>query len=410
MGESKSSTKITTGIFQPKWLVYLLVFIFLLSIANFVIHTLVPALKLESYDFNVYYDYSLYESPKMFDTSQPRFVYLPIWAVIFKPLTLFTPTTAKNIWILSNVLFLAILIYLGQKWCNKINRPIHPFLYPTLITFLVLTFTPLSLTLKYGQINIVILLLLFYSLYAFQEGKSVHSGIALALAISTRYTPVIFLLYWLLKREYKLVFITLGTLGILLIYSLATIGIQAHLDYLTLLNHYSAYVKQNYNYFGNFSIYSFLCNIREHGWLSPHFPAFKSYIIFALILVTLAGYTTNIKTKRKSDIDALEYGLWCVLLPLLSYYTEIHHFIFPLIAFIICVGLWNSIHGNTFKLFLFLGWLMIFMSFQVHDLIPEAHRTFILDYIDLLGTIWTSLVMLWLLWKIKKTKSYERTE
>ena len=197
MGESKSSTESITDIVKSRWFPYLLVLIFILSIANFVVNTLLPALRLDSYDFNVYYDYSRYENPKFFDTGQPRFVYLPLWAVIFKPFTLFSISTAKNIWIITNALLLALFIHIGQKWCRKMSPPIHPFFYPTLITFLVLTFTPVSLTINYGQINIVIVLLLFYSFYAFQERKLFLSGIALALAISTRYTPVIFLLYWL---------------------------------------------------------------------------------------------------------------------------------------------------------------------------------------------------------------------
>ena len=186
-------------------------------------------------------------------------------------------------------------------------------------------------------------------------------------------------------------------------------GIQAHLDYWTLLIHYSAYVKQHYNYFGNFSLYSFLCNARDYGWLSPNIPAFTIHICFIIVLVFLACSITGLRNRRNKSNDALEYGLWSVLLPLLPYYTEIHHFIFPIIGFLMIVGLWNEIPGISFKLLLFLGWLLICVSFHIHDLIPEVHRNFAIDYIDLLGTILTFLVMLWLLWKTKKSKDYAET-
>ena len=71
---------------------------------------------------------------------------------------------------------------------------------------IVLSIRPILGDLTHGNINIFILFLVMASLHSFSRGRDRLSGVLLALAIACKVTPAIFVLYFLYKRAWGVLF------------------------------------------------------------------------------------------------------------------------------------------------------------------------------------------------------------
>jgi len=72
--------------------------------------------------------------------------------------------------------------------------------------------------LKHGNVNLLILFLVMGALYAFSRGKDVLSGLLLALAIASKVTPALFVVYFAWKRAWR---VLIGTaVGLVLFFLL----------------------------------------------------------------------------------------------------------------------------------------------------------------------------------------------
>jgi alpha-1,2-mannosyltransferase len=82
--------------------------------------------------------------------------------------------------------------------------------------------------LKHGNVNLLILFLVMGALYAFSRGKDVPSGLLLALAIASKVTPALFVVYFAWKRAWR---VLVGTaVGLVLFFLLVPAAIFAVQD------------------------------------------------------------------------------------------------------------------------------------------------------------------------------------
>lgn len=72
------------------------------------------------------------------------------------------------------------------------------------ISYLLLRFNPTRLTLTLGQINLIVLLLILLAFY-FSKKRQFISGITLALAFIFKFTPIFLLLFFILKKQGKVI-------------------------------------------------------------------------------------------------------------------------------------------------------------------------------------------------------------
>jgi alpha-1,2-mannosyltransferase len=128
----------------------------------------------------------LYEGGVLLDLP---FVYPPIAAVLFVPLSLVPLPVLKIAWTLLNVVLLALVV----RRC----APGAPVPLVTLLTAAALWLDPVRTTLYLGQINVVLLALVLLDL----TGK--RRGYALGLAAAVKLTPLLFVAYLLLKRDFR---------------------------------------------------------------------------------------------------------------------------------------------------------------------------------------------------------------
>ena len=173
-------------------------------------------------DFSVYMsgvEHTLTDNPytlKFFD----YYNYPPAATLFFYPFNRLPVNTSEFIFTAVSVLSLFSVVIL----LFKLTRLRFP-LYLLLITYyLFLRFSPTRLTLTLGQINLVVLLLLVLAYYLYRQGRGVMTGISLALAFIFKFTPAFLLLFFILKKQWKVVTAFICTLVLLHLLAIAAFG------------------------------------------------------------------------------------------------------------------------------------------------------------------------------------------
>src|SRR3989338_2836764 len=175
-------------------------------------------------DFNDYYD-----AAKAFRSGKWIFEirgykYPQFFAIIFSAFTFIPPFPSAIIWYVLNIFFLAWSVILSVKIVNNDFKRKKNILYviPLLITSL---FWIDNLML--GQVNILILLLVCTTFYLFKIRKDCLAGIFLACSISIKITPALFILYFIYKKQYKIIAgVVLGLIIFLIIFPSLFLGFE----------------------------------------------------------------------------------------------------------------------------------------------------------------------------------------
>lgn len=134
-----------------------------------------------------------------FEGDVSYYKYTPFYAFLLAPLSSLEESNAALLWHLLNWLFLILIFYYGL-------RIIAPNPKRTKIIYLLTFITSLRFILEnldQGQANIFMLSLTLLGLYCFLTKKETLSAFYLALASLTKYFPLLFLPYFLIKRHYR---------------------------------------------------------------------------------------------------------------------------------------------------------------------------------------------------------------
>lgn len=127
------------------------------------------------------------------------FYYNPLVYYLLAPLTALSFTVAQTLWALLNAAFLIA----GVSAFARLARPeVPPVAGPVLAAVLSLTFMS-RFELFYGNADIVLLCCLALSLLAARRGHATLAGVLLGLGALAYMQAIIFVLYYLWKREYR---------------------------------------------------------------------------------------------------------------------------------------------------------------------------------------------------------------
>ncbi|SIO59669.1 Protein of unknown function [Singulisphaera sp. GP187] len=132
-----------------------------------------------------------------------RFPNPPIFPITIYPLMTLSPVTGALTWFTIKVALTAASIWL----CFLMVRPTGERTLPSWIQgfVLLLSLRPILSDLHHGNNNLIILFLVVAALQAWRKGYDVLAGITLALAISYKITPALFVPYFLYKRSWRTV-------------------------------------------------------------------------------------------------------------------------------------------------------------------------------------------------------------
>jgi hypothetical protein len=144
----------------------------------------------------------------------------PICAVPFLPLARLPALQAKRVWLVLNLLFLVVAVWLLAQ-----TTPI-PFRRALLLAFLCVL--PLRTNFLYGQLYVFLLFLISAAYYLRKRNYRFASGTLVAAAASLKIFPAGFLLLFLWKRDWRSTFGLLGGLALFITASVLEFGVSVH--------------------------------------------------------------------------------------------------------------------------------------------------------------------------------------
>ncbi len=234
----------------------------------------------------------------------------------------------------------------ADKKITKLNINISHWiiLIPTLLIFRYILDNLANI-----QINIFILLFMSYSLWLFSKGKDLAAALILAFSISIKIYPIFLLLYFVAKREHKIVIYTSAFTILFSIIPFLVFGYEQTLDY------YAFWYNQNVVPFAsaghkNQSYFSMMRSLLTKDMILLNNASQKEISIgianlsieqvklvsYALLAsaATVVIYLFRVKLIKKDSLKSfLEYAFIFTIIPVLSPLSWKAYFIFLFPAF-----------------------------------------------------------------------------
>lgn len=246
--------------------------------------------------------------------------YPPTTLLFYLPFTIFQYNLAQTIFFALNLALVVATIYLSFKIVNQKPKTWHFLLALclTLISF------PTKFTLGMGQNNLVSLSLILISFYAHKREKNSWAGIFLGLAISLKTIFGFFLIFYLIKKKYKLLVYVIITITVLFLISILIGGIGFYGYYFEkiippLLNLTGREIYYNQGLMGFISRLVQDNNLRKIIWE-----------MISFILIAIASFKT-LKTKNEN----LAFSLFIICLLLIDSLSWQHHFVWLIFPFVV---------------------------------------------------------------------------
>ncbi len=336
-------------------------------------------------DFSVYYHVSklflegvnYYAHPELLSIS---YSYPPIDFLLFVPFTYLPFQTAEILWTILNIGLLIISLYyfskiFSEKFFSRMNM---------LLMSLVFVSFPTKFTLGMGQLNIFVMCLLCYGLWALKQKKDELSGVIFGAALSVKFSPIFLPMYFLLKFNRKV----LVGMGIF-----ALINILLVMLFVPFATTYYYVVKIAPDFFlsswkldyYNQSITGVLGRSLGMGTVST---IIKNVISIGLILWSFFAIYKN----KKNDIlnTMLSIGIIMTISILLNTFSWQHYFVWLIIPFYASIFYIRKMKSNRkYYLLLFTSYLLISINFPNPNILPilfQSHVFYgglILLFVDL---------------------------
>lgn len=247
-------------------------------------------------------------------------IYPPISLALLTPFASLPIELAEDVWTLFSLfaLFASILLLLR---ITKIYSTRNFFI----VTGLAMLSFPVKFNLGMGQINLILLLLTCLSFYWYRKRLPVLAGSALAVAAALKLTPLVLILFFLKKRQWKIVlscvvgFIVLNFLGLILLGSSATLE-------------YWQKIFPAIPTVGNAIYY----NQAFTGWLAraevvDQLARINNYVVFGGMLA-MSWFTTR-KESQPVGVELSELGLFMISVLVGTGLAWQHHYVALLIPF-----------------------------------------------------------------------------
>lgn len=247
--------------------------------------------------------------------------YPPNSLLFYLPLTFSIFFTAQNIFTVLSVCSIFVSIYLILK-ILKIKYNTVLFVTITLLTFISF---PTKFTLGMGQNNLLALVMVLVSFYYYKKKKMFFAGIFLGLVISLKTIFIYFLLFYFIKKQWKVLTYSVLILffSILLIYL-----IRGNLD---LYKFYIFEVLPPLFRFENREIYM---NQGLSGFVSRLFEnIYTRKLLTSAISIILILCNLFVIFKKK-NVD-LVFSLTIITLLIIDSLAWQHHFVWLLFPFIV---------------------------------------------------------------------------
>ncbi len=283
------------------------------------------------------------------DKATSEFRYSPFFALAMSGLSRFSEDNADTIWYLINFfLLIASFVYLNKL----IIRAKLKFSQMFLLYFILLAITNRTIlhTFDCGQANILMLASIIIGLYYISQKQEIKGGFILALSIMIKYTPLIFIAYFLIKRRFKVALIIAAALFTYYLLPSLFIGHKTNLNYvkdsISFLTQSTILDKGTIYDYDNQSLLSAVCRFTTHR--RPDFmPFYKSFnlsdaganqafAILALAIFILVFYRP-VKTSANQAIDIIDWAQLSICVVLFNLNAWHHNYVLLIMAYFIII-------------------------------------------------------------------------
>ena len=315
------------------------------------------------------------------------YVYPPLFAFLFIPLTFLPVEVVIPFWTLASVVLLGWSM--AAFYSGMMGRPF--FSIPQKTRWIVCFFTVLLTTrftlyhLQAGQSDIFVLALVVLGLVFLSRNQEFRSGIAIGLSIVIKIVTIPFV-FWFLARRRPQVIAAL-VLGCLIGIGLPALVVGVEKD----LYYHRQWLKVvmanapgtgNSSGVGNLSpraqVDRFFLNVPAFEYkgrsypltiaeLRPGFVRVIGYLLMLIIALAIIWYAVRFRNANPLVSQWGGFALVFSLIPSFSTWTEVHHLVFLIPAYMYVVHLWYS-HLVTDRLFR----ALVLLSFVLTTLTTKA--------------------------------------
>lgn len=127
------------------------------------------------------------------------YYYTSFFALGLSAVALLPVSAAVYFWGVVQVGWVAVFYYVSGRWLLGISGRDMLF-----YLILLLTSFPLLHNFKWGQVSVLVTLGIVLAFVCHQQGRSVLGGVALALVTCIKYYPVVLVVYFLIRRDWRL--------------------------------------------------------------------------------------------------------------------------------------------------------------------------------------------------------------
>lgn len=168
-----------------------------------------------SNDFDTYYNAgraviqstSIYEFDRGRGEGSGPFLYSPFAAILFALISFPSLGLSAFLWNTLTLILFALSCYLARREINRIKSQLHELRQSrmTAVSFLFVLVIAVMLVdnLSMAQVNILVLYLVLISIGLLGRNKEFSSGLVLSVAILLKLTPLIFCLYYAMKKLWR---------------------------------------------------------------------------------------------------------------------------------------------------------------------------------------------------------------
>ncbi len=192
--------------------------------------------------------------------------------------------------------------------------------------------------LRFGQPYVLVSTSCILGYFAYRKGRPLLAGVCFGLFVPIKYFPVVILLYFLFRKEWKVVLGGAAAAAAVVLASIAVLGWQVHQQFLTsvLGQHLTAHLSMQDPFTASFQsfdtlfrrLFVFDAAANPHPWrvlpgLQGIAAAITKIAILAVAVVTL------VKLARDAGADSVppSIGLLGILVLLLAPATATYHFV-----------------------------------------------------------------------------------
>lgn len=297
------------------------------------------------------------------------FTYPPLGAFLFTPLTLLPMMVGAALWTLLTVgLLWWCLVIVLRRALPRVAAADHLVL-ATWALPMALLFEPVRETLGFGQINVLLMLLVLIDTLG--RNSRLPRGVLIGLAAAIKLTPAVFILYFLVRRDWRGAATTVasGVFFTLLVFALnPTISWTYWLDTLSNTGRIGGLA-----YTANQSFQGMLFRVLPENAVSP--------VWLLLVVLSLVAILAAMLLLHRAAADATDSALGLVLLNSLvalvcSPVSWSHHWVWLVPLALVCaVACWQGRGQDPLRQRLGGGMLLLILSgvlFSPHWLLPNT--------------------------------------